>query len=271
MNLAVPNPFPNPPWSPRARPLPEPELRPCPDDGNETGSAIRAALVGAILGISVVVWRLAIDDPADSPGRSPPERLTPDAPGADPATVVPASGQGQSGHQRERAVPNSPSPSVRSGFPASEAHAGLVADFARAGLGLDEPVVLTAPERWSELERLWEQQSERVNAARSARRQLATKIARARLKAGEFEEILVGPEAIAADGSIDGPWRNLLHPDEWVTTRYRYREGGGQIVEQVRIMPGELPELDNATTTFRVAETLRRNRVRAFIAQHRIR
>jgi hypothetical protein len=59
-----------------------------------------------------------------------------------------------------------------------------------------------------------------------------------------------------------------FHPDEWLSVRMLYREGGGQRIHRVRIPPGELPQLDAATTNLRLTELLRKEAVSSIVAKY---
>lgn len=122
---------------------------------------------------------------------------------------------------------------------------------------------------WARFVQVWDSASEPVLAAKSTWQKLGKSIAHARFAAGQCEEFLFDESQRVNGGfSTDGITRQR-HTDEWVSLRMLYREGGGQRFQVVRVMPGELPKLDEATIELRLAERLRHDAVAQLLSELR--
>ncbi len=130
-------------------------------------------------------------------------------------------------------------------------------------------VQLPDGEAWDRFSALWDELSVAVRRAEERRDEIGKRLSRARLASGDCVRIPdEGMEKDAQGHSRPaGAWRERRHPQEWVTTRYSYREGEGQVAEQVRLMPGENQDLDTANMELALAVDMRSDAVRRFFAQ----
>ncbi len=130
-------------------------------------------------------------------------------------------------------------------------------------------VQLSDMEAWDRFSSLWDEVSMAVRRAEDRRDDIGKRLARDRLAKGESARIPADGLETSANGHTKpvGMWRERRHPQEWVTNRVSYREGEGQIFEQVRIMPGENQELDSANGELESAVRMRTEAVKRFFAQ----
>lgn len=131
-------------------------------------------------------------------------------------------------------------------------------------------VQLSDVEAWDRFTSLWDEVSTTVRRAEDRRDDIGKRLARDRLAKGESTRIPAAGLETSENGHTKpvGMWRERRHPQEWVTNRVSYREGEGQIFEQVRIMPGENQELDVANLELALAIELRTEAVKRFFAQN---
>jgi hypothetical protein len=151
----------------------------------------------------------------------------------------------------------------------SQEHRQMVALAVRAGALPDDQLRLATASDWDALLALWDAASNDVRTASTARRNIGHRMAKQRLADGRYER----HEALESDRLPDGgfragPWMAMHHPDELISTRSVYRPGGGQFFDVVRFGPGDALELDQATVQWRMAESLRRDAIARFVADH---
>ncbi|MFN8827949.1 MAG: hypothetical protein ACK501_23525 [Planctomycetota bacterium] len=122
---------------------------------------------------------------------------------------------------------------------------------------------------WDQFTTLWDEHSILVRRAEDRRDDVAKKLSMAKFAKGECRRIPADGLQTSENGHTKpiGAWREKRHPHEWVSNRVSYREGEGQLFEQVRIMPGEDPELDSANGELESAVGMRTEAVKRFLAQ----
>ena len=118
---------------------------------------------------------------------------------------------------------------------------------------------LKNPGAWGEFARIWDETTAIVRSTHNERIGIGRRIAAARFKEGKCDTILFEESDRQKDGGFGGVWQNLGHPDEFLSTNYDYRPGGGQKITQVRIPPGENGDMDNATLCLKLAQDMRRD------------
>jgi hypothetical protein len=130
-------------------------------------------------------------------------------------------------------------------------------------------VQLPDAESWERFSVLWDDLSTSVRRTEGRRDGIGVRLSRDRFAKGECTRIPDDGLQKNPDGSAKpiGVWREKRHPQEWVSNRCSYREGEGQIFEQVRIMPGENQELDSANGELESAVRMRTEAVKRFFVQ----
>lgn len=179
--------------------------------------------------------------------------------------------------QREEARPTSRSAGEVSAAPNDESSSqpeghGPVGEAAQRTLrrgiaagALPQNLRLPSREDWERLVQLWDDASAPVLAAEEMRRRLGKALARERYRSGLHEEVLFEESQRVNGGFPIDALTKLKHADEWISLRMLYREGGGQRFHIVRVMPGEAPQLDDATSELRLAENLRKDAMQQFL------
>jgi len=147
-------------------------------------------------------------------------------------------------------------------------HRSMIARAVKMGVLKDSGIVLQTAKQWQDLYELWTTATSQVTAAQSSRLLLAQEIAAKRLVAGKYQAFEVDESTRLPSGGFSGPWNDKTHPDEILSNTYKYREGGGQIIHSVRLPPGEVPEIDEATLNLRLLDELRREAVLQLIQQN---
>lgn len=163
------------------------------------------------------------------------------------------------------AVPNGP-PAVA---PPPNAMRRLRRAFSDGAVpGLD--VRLPDAEAWDRFSTLWDELGTAVRRAEDRRDDIGRRLSRDQFAKGESARIPDDGLQKSPDGHARpiGVWSEKRHPQEWVSTRCSFREGEGQLFEQVRIMPGESQELDEASLEWALAIEMRTEAVKRFFANH---
>jgi antitoxin component of RelBE/YafQ-DinJ toxin-antitoxin module len=130
-------------------------------------------------------------------------------------------------------------------------------------------LVLPSSAAWSRFVDVWDRAGSPVRAAEAKRHSLGKSLARERFQAGKYEEVLFDESQRVNGGFSTDTITRLRHPDEWVSLKMLYREGGGQAFHVVRIMPGEVAELDDLSLELRLAEAMRLDAMRRLLPELR--
>lgn len=123
---------------------------------------------------------------------------------------------------------------------------------------------------WDRFAKTWEELSVLVFRATGARDDVGIRIAQRRFENHQCQRIPESGMEKDSSGATKpvGVWGERRHPQEWVSTRFSYRDGEGQILEQVRIMPGEEPDLDAANLELALVIEMRSDAVRRLFADY---
>jgi len=123
---------------------------------------------------------------------------------------------------------------------------------------------------WDRFARTWEELSVLVSRATGARDDVGIRIAQQRFENRQCSRVPESGQEKDSSGATKpvGAWGERRHPQEWVSTRFSYRDGEGQILEQVRIMPGEEPDLDVANMELALVTEMRSDAVRQLFAEY---
>lgn len=135
----------------------------------------------------------------------------------------------------------------------------------------EEDLLLLADEgAMKEFLRTWHETSELVHQCKNDRASLFKRYSQERYESGHYAETLLDESERTDDGGFRmDRFFKKNHPDEYCSTKMLYREGGGQIVRQVRVMPGEDLALDEATMTLRLAERLQCDALSSLLQRYR--
>ncbi len=224
-----------------------------------------------------VIWALGRHDPQAPPNSSASsldsradDRDEPSRPDAQEHAKYPASESASPVPERSevRLEPGASTVGVRAALPE---HREMLARAVRLGVLPDTDVVLKTDEQWAELFRMWSDVTDQIRVEATARRTLGHRIALERMERGAYQAFEVDETERRAAGDFRGPWDDKTHPDEIVSNRFMHRDGGGQIVHTVRIPPGDVPEIDDATFRIHLLNQLRRESVCNFVRQHSVR